>query len=303
MPLAPSRIRVTDIQALDRQGRFQIERLGLPSDPAADVYHHLMAISWPRFIALLISTYFAINLVFGTLYWLVDGSIKGARPGSYMDAFFFSVQTLATIGYGELSPGSTYGHWVVSLEACAGTLGFALIAGLAFAKFSVPSARILFSRIMIVREQAGLQLLEFRLANARPNQLVDVKVKATLARNEMTSKGEVHRRLQPLVLLVSETPLFALSFVVTHVMDEHSPLNLLSSDPLDECNCEIIVTLTGIDDALGQAVYARTVYTRADIRWQHRFVSTLTMGDRGRLQLDLRNFHDAVPDKAQGLDT
>ena len=292
-----------NIQALDRQGRFQIERLGLPSDPAADVYHHLMAISWPRFLAMLVSTYFAINLAFGALYWLVDGSIKGARSGSYLDAFFFSVQTLATIGYGEMSPGSTYGHLVVSLEACAGTLGFAIIAGLAFAKFSVPSARILFSRILIVREQAGQQLLEFRLANARPNQLVDVKVKATLARNEMSGQGEIHRRLQPLALLVSETPLFALSFVVTHVMDEHSPLSLLSTDQLDECNCEIIVTLTGIDDALGQTVYARTVYTRADIRWQHRFVSTLKMGDKGRLQLDLRHFHDAVPDQSQGLET
>lgn len=283
------------IQALDRQGRFKIRRLGMPSDPSADLHHHLMAISWPRFVGLLVTSYFALNLLFGTLYWLGAGSIKGARDGSLQDAFFFSVQTLATIGYGDMSPGNTYGHIVVAMEACVGTLGFALFAGLTFAKFSVPSARILFSRTLVVHQEADRRVLELRLANARANQIVDAKVKVTLARNEVSEQGDFHRRLHPLALLVSETPVFALSFIVTHVLDQHSPLHDLSPDEPDDCNCEIIVTMTGIDDALGQVVYARAVYTRSDISWDHRFSRTLSVGDDGELILDLRNFHETTP--------
>ena len=285
----------THLQALDRRGRFQVQRLGVRSNPAADLYHLLMNLPLPRFLALLVAIYFGLNLIFASLYCLAPGSIQGARPGSFADAFYFSVQTLATIGFGDLTPGSDYAHLIVTLEACTGTFGFAILAGLAFAKFSVPSARVLFSRNLVVYQQEKQRVLELRLANERPNQIVDARVKLTLARNEVSPTGEIHRRLQPLLLQVSETPLFALSFLVTHVLDEDSPLSGLSADQVDDCNCEMIVTMTGIDDALGQTVYARTVYTRADISWDRRFASTLKLAENGAMQMDLRAFHDTVP--------
>jgi len=283
------------LQVLDRAGRFQVQRLGVRFDPAADLYHLLMNLPLPRFVALLMAIYFGLNLLFASLYWLSPGSVRGARPGFFADSFYFSVQTLATIGYGDLTPGSDYGHLIVTLEACTGTFGFAVLAGLAFAKFSVPSARVLFSRTLVLYQHGGQRVLELRLANERPNQIVDARVKLTLARNEVSPSGEIHRRLQPLLLRVSETPLFSLSFLVTHVLDEQSPLSGLSADQEDECNCEIIVTMTGIDDALGQTVYARAVYTRADISWGRRFASTLKLAENGAMQMDLRAFHDTVP--------
>ena len=169
------------------------------------------------------------------------------------------------------------------------------IADLTFAKFSVPSARVLFSQTLVVYQKKDQQVLELRLANERPNQIVDARVKLTLARNELGADREVHRRLQPLVLQVSETPLFALSFLVTHVLDAQSPLSGLSAEDPDDCNCEVIVTMTGIDDALGQTVYARAVYTREDIRWNRRFASTLRLAENGTMQMDLRAFHDTIP--------
>lgn len=283
------------LQALDRGGRFQVQRLGRPSNPTADLYHLLMTLSLPRFLLLLVTTYFGLNLIFASLYWLSAESIRGGHPGSFADAFFFSVQTLATIGYGDLTPGNFYGHLIVALEACTGTLGFAVIAGLTFAKFSVPSTRVLFSRTLVIYQKRGQQVLELRLANERPNQIVDARVKLTLARNELGADGEIHRRLQPLALQVSETPLFALSFLVTHVLDAQSPLAGISPEDEDDCNCEVIVTMTGIDDALGQTVYARAVYTRDDIRWGQRFASTLRLSEKGQMQMDLGAFHDTIP--------
>ena len=286
---------MTRFHALDRRGRFQVERLGVRSNPSSDLYHWLMALSLPGFVFLLVGLYFALNLFFAALYWSVPGSIRGARPGSFADAIYFSVQTLATIGYGDLTPGSDFAHLIVTLEACSGTLGFAIVAGLAFARFSVPSARVLFSRTLVIYEKQGQRVLELRLANERPNQIVDAKVKLTLARNQVDSLGEVHRHLQPLPLRVSETPLFALSFLVTHVLDEHSPLAGITPEEEDDCNCEVIVTMTGIDDALGQTVYARAVYTREDIRWNRRFASTLKLTKKMNMQMDLSAFHETVP--------
>lgn len=286
--------RQTPLRTMDREGHSLIHRVGAPNGRAGDLYHGLIATPWPAFVATLIFLYFLINLFFACLYWLQPGCVRGSHD-TFLDAFFFSVQTLATIGYGDLAPASIYANCIVSVEACTGTLGFALLAGLAFAKFSIPRARVLFSRSMVIHEQEGSRVLEFRLANARSNQIVDAKVKATLARNEVGKNGEFHRRLYPLPLKVSETPLFALSFLATHVIDTQSPLHAIASAAdLDSCNCEIIVTLTGIDDALGQTVYARSAYALRDIRFHHQFVPTLQVQPDGSLELDLQRFHDTA---------
>lgn len=247
-----------------------------------------MALSWAGFIALWMLSYLLINTTFGLAYWASPGCVRGAT--SYLDHFFFSVQTLATIGYGDMTPSTLYAHCLATLEAWLGTIGLGLLAGLTFAKFSIPSARIQFSRWVCIYRRAGQAVLEVRLVNQRVNQLLQFQVELTLARNIVNERGEVERRLFPLELQTDQTPVFALSFVVTHPLSDSSPLKEMTPASAEACSCELILLARGVDDALAQMVYACHVYTYKDVRWNEQFASTLTVSAEGSLELDLSRF-------------
>ncbi|MHB1951204.1 MAG: ion channel [Acidiferrobacteraceae bacterium] len=261
-----------------------------------DLYHLLLTIGWGRFLGLISAVYTGINVLFAWAYLAVPGTIAHARPGSLWDTFFFSVQTMATIGYGNLHPATLYGNILMTLESFIGLLGLAIATGLVFVRFSRPAARILFSRFMVVTLHDGRQTLMFRTANQRYNRILEARVQVTLVRNEHTLEGRPMRRFHDLTLLRSQSPVFSLSWSILHPIDRESPLYGFTAEDLERSRAEIIVIVTGIDDTLSQIVHARHTYTPADIQWGRRFHDIVSETPDGKRLIDYSRFHDLADD-------
>src|SRR5881296_521694 len=190
-----------------------------------DLYHHLLSAPWPRLLATIAGLYLAANALFALAYLAAPGSVENARPGSFVDAFFFSVQTMATIGYGKLVPHTGFANVLVTTEALVGLFGVAMVTGLMFAKFSRPTARVLFSRQAVVAPHDGVPSFMFRMANARGNNIVRAEVRVVLAREETTLEGSRMRRFHDLVLLRPRSTLFSFSWTAIHPITEASPFH------------------------------------------------------------------------------
>jgi inward rectifier potassium channel len=285
---------------LDRDGRINIVRTGAPNSFVGDLYHFLLIASWLRLLALFVLSYLAANAVFAGLYVLGGDSIEGARPGSFADAFFFSVQTMATIGYGKMVPRTLWAHTLVTVESFVGLMGLALATGMIFAKFSRPTARVLFSRHAVITTRDGVPCLMFRMANQRGNQIVEARIHVVLARNETTLEGESLRRLYDLEMMRAQNALFALSWTAIHPLIEDSPLHRATPESLAADEAEIIVSLTGLDETFSQTVHARHSYVADEIAWGARFVDILSRTPDGRRRVDYTRFHDVIrADSAQ----
>jgi inward rectifier potassium channel len=280
-----------------RVGQFNVVRKGTWRFHWHDLYHLLLTMSWPAFLGLMWVLYAVSNALFALAYLAGGNCIQNARPGSFQDAFFFSVQTMATIGYGGMSPATDYANWVVTVEAMVGLLGVAMVTGLAFARFSRPTARVLFSRVAVIRPYHGVPTLMFRAANLRYNQILEAQMSVTLVRNEISPEGEFMRRFYDLNLVRSRTPIFALSWTVMHVIDETSPLNGATPELLAQQEIEIVVTMTGLDETVSQTVHARHSFIASEILWNMRFVDVLSKRMDGHNSIDYSHFHDVVPMK------
>ena len=262
--------------------------------PFGDLYQVLLTTSWPRLVLIVAACYVAGNSLFALGYVLDRGGIDHARAGSFRDAFFFSIQTMATIGYGHMVPHSLFANILVTLEALVGVLGFALMTGLIFAKFSRPSARVLFSRVAVITQWEGIPSLLFRMANERGNQIVEAQIHLVLARDEFTSEGESIRRLHDLELIRHQHALFTLTWTAVHPITVRSPLAGVTPASLAAADTEIIVSLIGFDETFSQTVHARYAYTARDIVWGVRFVDVLSRLPNGQRRIDYARFHDVV---------
>ncbi len=246
-------------------------------------------------MALISATYLVVNILFALAYLAGGNAIENARPGSFVDAFSFSVQTMATIGYGAMYPATLYAHILVSVEVLLGLLGVAMATGLMFARFSRPSARVLFSNVAIISKYNGFPTLIFRVANQRNNWIVEAQVRVSLLLpEEVTKEGFSMRRLYDLPLSRAQTPFLALTWVVMHPIDEHSPLYHLDEDGFSEGEYQIFVTLTGLDATLSQTIHARQIYNTEDIFWNHRFVDAVFITPDGSRYIDYHKFHDVT---------
>ncbi len=272
----------------------EIVSVGLDSRFWHDAYHVLLTMPWRRFFALVFAAYLLVNAVFALGYRALGDAIENARPGSLLDCFFFSVQTLATIGYGKFAPGTVGANLLVTVEALLGMVGLAVTTGLVFARFSRPTARVLFSRVAIVAPYEGVPSLMFRMANARGNQIVEARLRLTLIRDELTAEGEKVRRLHDLRLRRSEHGAFALSWTAIHPIDEESPLHGVDAAALVASTSDVVASLTGTDESLAQPIHARHGYRAEDIRWNVRFVDILRSDPR-RSVIDFTRFHDVEP--------
>ncbi len=281
-------------RVLDVSGRSNIVLIGARQHPLTDLYHRLLSMPWPVLIALLGLFYVSANAIFAAFYLLGGDVIERAHPHSFLDAFFFSIQTMATIGYGTMAPRGLYANTLVAIESLVGLLGFAVATGLMYSKFAQPRARVLFSNVALIARREGMQCLLFRMANQRANQLVEAHLRAVIAMDSSTAEGEPIRRVQDLRFLRSESPVFAFSWTAIHPIDEASPLHGLRAEDLVERDAEIIVVLTGIDDTFSQTVHARRSYVPAELVWNARFVDVLGVSADGRRSVDLTRFHDVV---------
>lgn len=275
-----------------------VVRLGIRPTPFTDLYHALMAAPWRALLGVILVAYLALNVLFACLYLLGGDCVENTRPGSFRDMFFFSVQTMATIGYGKMVPRTTWAHAVVSVEALCGLVGTAMATGLMFAKFSRPSARVLFSRVAVFTRRDGVESFMFRMANERGNQIAEATVRVVLSRNEVTHEGERVRRFHDLTLARDRNAAFTLSWTVVHQISRASPLHDATRESLAASNALFILSVIGVDDTSGQTIHARHVYTPEELRWDERFVDIVSELPDGRRQIDYTRFHDTRPAEA-----
>ncbi len=272
-----------------------IEIVGRRFSPYDDVYHFIITRTWRGFFGLVAATFVAVNTVFACLYLAQPGAID--HVDSFEAAFFFSVQTLGTIGYGAMAPVTRYGHLVVSAEALVGLLFTAMVTGLTFAKFARPTARILFSRRPVIAKRNGVPHLMIRLANWRHNLVAEAQARVILMTMERTTEGETMRRATDLRLVRDTTALFVLTWTVMHEIDASSPLHGPGAmDALKAKDAEIFLSLSGVDETLAANIHGRHRYRLEDVAVGARFADVVTTLPDGRRQLDYSAFHDIIPE-------
>src|ERR1700693_5877167 len=206
-----------------RAGRLEFVKINAAKFNLRDTYHLILTLTWPRFAALVLAVYILINLVFASLYLLGGRCLAELPPGSFSEAFFFSVETLATVGYGHMYPDTFYGHCVTTVEIVVGMFGMAVITGLIFVRFSRPSARILFSKCAVISPFDGVPTLMLRVANQRHIPMAEAEFRVMLFRNEPTQEEASVRRFYPLKLQFDRMIAFPVALTLRHVIDESSP--------------------------------------------------------------------------------
>jgi inward rectifier potassium channel len=284
----------TPKRLIDRSGRAMVARVGLRTRLLDDAYYALLRMPWRMLVPLMFGAWLSIIAVFAGLFWLDPDAVTGVRPGHFGDVLFFSVETLATIGYGYAAPKSFYGHVLVTIEAFLGMLAIAVATGLTFAKFSRPTARVIFSDRAVVSTHDGVCMLMIRMGNARESQIVEAHVRLSLALDETTREGRAWRRFHDLPLERPETPLFGLTWSAMHRIDERSPLHGASQASLEASGAELIVSFTGTEETFGQTVHARTAYVPAEIVWGARFADVFEEGPEGR-RVNYARIHEIEP--------
>jgi inward rectifier potassium channel len=283
---------------LNRDGTFNIIRAGLGPLEALAPYHAMLAISWSTFFGVVAAVYLVLNVLFAILF-VLSGPDALAGPGSHMlggrfsQAFFFSVQTFATIGYGQIGPNGFVSNALVTIEALVGLMYQALATGLLFARFARPTASILFSRRAIIAPYAGGRSLQFRIANRRRNQIIELEAQVMFTHMQTDHAGRPVRRYHLLPLERNKVVFFPLSWTIVHPIDEHSPLVSRTLDDLQREEAEILVLLSGVDETFEQTVHARSSYRADEIVWDARFLPMFVEDDvRGITGVDLERLHD-----------
>ena len=272
--------------------RFQVVRIGQRRWLFRDLYVNFLLMPWSLLLVAIAGLYLASNLVFALIYHLDQGGIENAQ--SFTDLFFFSVQTMATIGYGRMYPTDFLSHTTVTIEAFWGFTFFAFVTGLSFAKFSRPTAHILFSDVAVISGYNDLPHLKIRLTNQRHNRIVDAHIKLFLLRNVTTTEGYTMRQFYDLPLTRNHVPLLALTWTVLHPIDEHSPLFGLTEKTFHENGDEIIVALTGRDETLAQTVNAQYSYFSDEVIFGAFFEDILTRKE-DRVEINYNLFHATRP--------
>jgi inward rectifier potassium channel len=283
---------------LKRDGTFNVRRLGLSPVRSLSLYHHLLTIPWPRFFLSVAAFFLFSNLVFAGLYvWAGPDALHGTSAttagGRFAECFFFSVHTLATIGYGTMSPRSLSANLLVTIEALFGLMGLALVTGILFARFSRPDARIVFSRQAVIGPFKGGWALMFRIANERTNQLLDLS--ATVSLNRLEGG---RRRFYDLALERKRIVFFPLHWVVVHPIDDTSPFANVTHEQFLASDAELLILLTATEEDFGQTVHARSSYLADEVAWGARFANMYVDTDDGAVAVDMGLLHhiEAVPD-------
>ena len=269
---------------------FEPILLGIPKEYKKDVYYYLMLASWTKLFLIFFGFYLISNFLFAGLYLAVPGSIQNNIDGSFLKAFFFSVQTMSTIGYGSLSPSGAYGNFIVTIEAAFGLIGVAAATGLIFAKISRPQAKIFFSKNIVFSKFDGKPCLSFRIGNARSNDISEARLRVSALVDEYSSEGHYMRRIEDLKLTRDISPFFRLSWSVFHQIDESSPLNGVDFEKGKFK--AIIVTLIGHDETYSNTIYSRHNYMPSDILKDRYFEDIMTNRDDGKLVINFDKFHD-----------
>lgn len=258
-----------------------------------DIYHSIVSMSWWGYLAVFAAVFLFVNAVFGFLYSIDKSSIGGLTSHAFSEYFFFSVQTLATIGYGTKFPQTLYADVLVTVEAMIGLLGLGLFAAIAFARLSIPCSRIIFSNVAVVTTYEGQPTLMFRVANERNNRIIGAEVELSLLMRETTAEGLSIRRIYELDLIRSYTPMLSMTWLVFHPIREGSPLFGMSADSIKHADFGLIAIIKGLDETISQTVHANHTYVSTDIKWHHTFKDMFREdATTNQESIDLTRIHD-----------
>ena len=282
-----------------RLGSYEFKKIGISRFDARDPYHLAVTLTWPGYLSALLALYLSVNLVFAALYWRAPGSIANARPHSFADAFFFSIETLGTVGYGDMHPLTLYGHMIASAEIVCGLAFTAILTGLTFVRFSRPRAKLVFAANPVVATHNAKPTLMLLVANGRPGVLTNATAKLTVLLTETAADGRSLRRAQELRVERAHMPLFPLSWTLMHVLDEKSPLYGYDAARVLESEARIFVTLEAHDPTLATSVHDIRTYTPEDIRFAVRYRDPIAIGHDGTPALDLTTLGALEPDTGE----
>lgn len=273
---------------------YEIKVIGAQHLYFRDAYHAFLRMTWRAALALIVVFYLSLNAVFALLYELSDG-VANATKGSFVEAYYFSIQTMGTIGYGAMYPKGTAANVLVILESVVGLLITAVVTGLVFAKFSHPTARLVFCRNAVISPMDGVPTLMFRVGNERSNQIIDAHIRVVLMRTERTKEGTTFYRMHDLALARARAIALTRSFTVMHPITEESPLFGQTPETLQATEVEIHISVMGLDDTSYQPVHAQSIYADSSLVWGARLADILSEDTNGNVTLDLRKFHEITP--------
>ncbi len=281
---------------INKDGSFNVERKGIPFFRSQTMYSWLIKSSWPTFIGIIFLIYVVLNALFAIAY-LINGIeyLHGVRGNTfienYLEAFFFSVQTFTTVGYGRVSPIGFGANSIAAFESLIGLLSFALATGLLFAKFSRPVAKIIYSKKAVIAPYRGITGFMFRMANQLNNQLIELEVSVSISFNQFED-GKAVRKFYELSLERNQVQFFPLSWTIVHPIDEQSPLYNYTKEDLIKSDAEFLILLKGFDDTFSQIVHSRSSYKYYEVEWEAKFNSIFSRNGNGRIRIQLDQIHD-----------
>jgi len=276
-------------------GRVEFLKINAARRDWRDSYHWVLSLSWPRFALVILGAYAAINLLFAIAYAVGGPCIGEMTPGSFPAAFFFSVETLATVGYGHMYPATLYGHILVTMEIIVGMVWLAVITGLIFVRFSRPTARILFSRNVLIGNFNGKPTLMFRVANLRHTSMVEARFRVIFSRDERMLEGDEVRRFYDLPVNPVHMTNFPAALTIRHTIDEKSPLRGLTQDDFKLTDAFFLASTVSIETVMAASVQSQQGYRWDEVRFGERFVDVYTELEGGKLSVDYGRLHDTEP--------
>lgn len=288
---------------IERDGQFTARREGFSPLSYLNGYHAMLTMSWPRFLGILALVYLGLNAVFAVLYLLcgpdaLAGLGSERMGGVFLRAFFFSIETFATIGYGAVYPVGAAANWLVTIQSIISILAIALLTGLVFARFARPTAALMFSEVAVVAPYQGRTGFMFRITNARSNQLMELEAKVLF-----THLDGMGRRYTQLKLERTKVVFFPLSWTIVHPIDEDSPLWGMTHDDIVENEAEFLILMSGIDETFAQVVHARSSYKPEEIAFGRKFANMYNpIGADGTISIDIRRLSE-VEDAPFGEDS
>jgi inward rectifier potassium channel len=282
---------------IKQDGSINVKKKGLPLLRPFDNYHKLITMSWTKFWLLILSCYLTINVLFALIYLFIGVQYLNGAEGRntyehFWDAFFFSAQTISTVGYGHISPKGMATNSVAALESMLGLLAFALATGLLYGRFSRPSAKIVYSKNLLVAPYLDTcRGLMFRMANLRRNTLIDLEIEVIFSYNEDVN-GKILRRFFQLELERKRVSILTLNWTVVHPLDDKSPLKDMTPEDLEKTQASFAILLRAFDDTFSQTVHSRTSYQHDDLVWGARFKPAFDRDEEGRIVLDLSRINE-----------
>ena len=279
-----------------QSGDFRYSKKGVSRFDLSDPYHLAVSLRWPAFIAMVVSVYLTINTIFSVIFWLAPGSVGNARPGHFLDLMFFSFETLATVGYGEMYPNGTIGHSIAAAEIFCGIWFMAILTGLVFVRFARPKAKFVIAENPVICQHNGLPALMLRLANGRADALAQTEARLSVLLAEQTVEGKVFRRAHALKLERSHLPVFPLTWTLIHQIDAASPLHGLDAAAFIAGDARLFLSLEARDPALAAVVFDAVAFPPQALRFGMRYQDVISQAPDGSTMADLTRISALEPE-------